>query len=66
MLRWAVRECGVDICDAVKMLSLTPASIIGADKTKGSIEKGKDADVLIIDDDLNVKKVITCGMDFEF
>lgn len=61
MLRWAVRECGVGMCDAVRMLSLTPASIIGADKTKGSIERGKDADVLIIDDDLNVKKVITGG-----
>lgn len=55
MLRWAVNDCGVSICDAVKMLSLTPANIVGLSAQKGSLEVGKDADIVIADKDLNVK-----------
>ncbi len=62
MLRWAVEKCGVSIADAVKMLSLTPARVIGADNKKGSIESGKDADILLIDRDLNINTVISSGI----
>lgn len=58
MLKWLVNKCKISICDAVKMLSLSPASIIGEDKKIGSIEKGKLADILLIDENLDVKKVI--------
>jgi N-acetylglucosamine-6-phosphate deacetylase len=43
------------------MASLTPASVINADKTKGSIEPDKDADILLLDDNLNIHSVYTGG-----
>lgn len=55
MLRWAVNDCGVSICDAAKMLSLTPAKIIGLSADKGSLEPGKDADIVFADKELNVE-----------
>ena len=60
MLRWAVNVCGVSISDASKMLSTTPAKIIGAE-TKGSISKGKDADIVLFDKNLNLKTIIVAG-----
>lgn len=36
------------------MASLTPAVIAGINGTKGSLEAGKDADIIVIDDDINV------------
>ena len=59
MLKYLAGRCGVGICDAVKMLSLTPARLVGAEGRKGSIEKGKDADIVIFDNDFNIKRVIT-------
>ena len=41
----------VHIC--VKMASLNPACALGVDKTKGSIEVGKDADLFLADDEFN-------------
>ena len=54
MLRWAVHDCGVSLCDASKLLSLSPARNAGLDKVKGSIELGKDADIIFVDSKLNV------------
>ncbi len=61
-LRWAVNECGVPLGDAFKLLSLNPARIARADKHKGSITVGKDADILLLDKELNIKKVLTKGI----
>ncbi len=55
------KEVGLPLYEAVRMASLTPATIIGANKYKGKIEKGFDADLLIFDDNLNISKVITNG-----
>jgi hypothetical protein len=38
--------------DAVKALTINPARLIGAEKRLGSIEKGKDADIIFLDGDL--------------
>lgn len=59
MLKWLCNTCGVNICDAVKMLSLSPASVIGEEKNIGSIENGKYADIILLDEKLDVKKVLT-------
>ncbi len=60
MLRWAHKTCGVDLPTAVKMLTRTPARIIGMDDKKGSISVGKDADLTFWDADLNVVKTLLC------
>ena len=45
---------GVPLIDAVRMMSLTPARILHIDKEKGSLEIGKDADIVIFDNQINI------------
>ncbi len=54
-------DCGFNICDVIKMVSHTSARIIGEDRTIGSIENGKKADLCIIDKDFNIKYTIIDG-----
>ena len=56
-----VKYLDVLICDAVRMASLTPAAAINMDNKKGSIEIGKDADLILFDDDINIKSVAIAG-----
>lgn len=55
------KTVGVPLYSAVRMASLTPAEVLGYSGTKGKIEKGYDADILLFDDDINIKSVITNG-----
>ena len=55
------KTVGVPLYEAVRMASLTPAEVISFDKQKGKIEKGYDADLVLFDDDINIKAVITNG-----
>lgn len=57
----AVREMGVPLEDAVRAATLTPACAIGIDGERGSLEAGKIADVVVLDQELNVKHVIVRG-----
>ncbi len=52
---------GFSLTDASVMLSKTPANYIGIGETKGSIEIGKDADILMVDKGLNVETVMLHG-----
>ncbi len=45
----------------VACASLHPAAALGIDSVKGSIEVGKDADIIITDGEFNVKKTIMGG-----
>lgn len=60
LLRTAV-GCGIPLWDAVRMASLTPASVIGVQNRKGSIEQGKDADLVFFDQLLHVRGVLRGG-----
>ena len=60
-VRHAVREMGVPLEDAVLAATLTPARAIGIDAERGSLEAGKVADMLVLDEDLNVKHVVLRG-----
>ena len=46
---------------AVKMASLTPAKLLGVDDRKGSIAIGKDADLLVFDENIEIEKVVVRG-----
>lgn len=61
-VRNGINQVGLSLVDAIKMSSLTPAKIIGVDGRKGSLEKGKDADITIFDNDINVTKTIGRGV----
>ncbi len=52
---------GVRLAEAVRMASLTPAWIAGWDGELGSIEVGKLADLVVLDRNLNVRRVYVGG-----
>ncbi|HWL22269.1 MAG TPA: N-acetylglucosamine-6-phosphate deacetylase [Ureibacillus sp.] len=52
---------GVTIQDIIKMTASNPAKQLGLFDRKGSIEPGKDADLLIIDDVSNIRYTICRG-----
>jgi N-acetylglucosamine-6-phosphate deacetylase len=60
-LRRAVQEVGVPMEDAVAAASTTPARAIGIGARTGSIEPGKAADLVVLDDDLEVVAVMAAG-----
>jgi N-acetylglucosamine-6-phosphate deacetylase len=47
-------DAGVSVADAVRMMSATPARMIGVGASKGSLMAGMDADIILFDDDINV------------
>lgn len=55
------KNTDVPLWECVNCASLNPAVAIGVDKYKGSIEPGKDADIIILDDEFNVLKTIIGG-----
>lgn len=61
LVRVMVQKANVPLHDAVRMMTLTPAEIIGLGDQKGSIEAGKDADLIVFDDNINVSGVMVEG-----
>ncbi len=55
-------ELGVSLPDAVRMLTLNPASLLGIEFKKGSLRAGADADLLLLDEGLHVTDVWTRGL----
>lgn len=51
----------IPLYECVNCASLNPASVLGVEKTKGSLETGKDADIIITDSEFNVEKTIIKG-----
>lgn len=56
-----IRLVNVKLEDAVRMASLNPARVIGLDRSKGSIEVGKDADLVVFDEDIKIEKTFVGG-----
>lgn len=52
---------GMSLAQVLPMLTMNPAKVIGADSKIGSIEPGKDADIVILDQALNVKATYVKG-----
>lgn len=57
LIRTMVEKAKLPLEDAIRMASETPARLMGVYNRVGSLQKGKDADVLIIDRKLNVRQV---------
>jgi N-acetylglucosamine-6-phosphate deacetylase len=55
-VRNAKEMLGLDIPDAVRMASGSPAAVLGLDDTKGKIAEGYDADLVLLDKNLNVQQ----------
>lgn len=63
-LRTAHVKYGLPLVDVSKMLSLTPARLMGCDNRIGSLELGKDADIVVMTPDFQVDAVFTKGHKF--
>lgn len=55
------RHTGLPMETVVSMASLNPARAIGVSDRKGSLETGKDADIVLADGDLTVHRTIIAG-----
>jgi N-acetylglucosamine-6-phosphate deacetylase len=53
---------GISLSDAVRMLTLNPASLLGIEFKKGSLRVGADADILLLDEGLHLGGVWTRGV----
>ena len=52
---------GCSLQEAVNSISLNPARLLGIDHRKGSIEPGKDADLVVMNSDFSVQMTIIGG-----
>ncbi|MFF7314827.1 N-acetylglucosamine-6-phosphate deacetylase [Streptomyces sp. NPDC008137] len=57
----AVTIDGLSVRDAVQALSATPARLLGMSDRIGSLEPGKDADLVLLDSDFELKGVMRRG-----
>jgi N-acetylglucosamine-6-phosphate deacetylase len=60
LVRNMIRMAGATLVDAVKMATATPARIMGFDD-RGRLEEGLRADLVLFDDDINVRRTIIGG-----
>lgn len=61
LIRTLVKQAGIPLTDAIRMASETPARIMGILDKKGTLEEGKDADIIIFDADINIQATLVEG-----
>ncbi len=57
----AVTIDGLSVAETVRALSATPARLLGIADRVGSLEAGKDADLVVLDDDFRLRGVMRRG-----
>ena len=60
-VRNVLAHTSLAVNEVFKMASLNPATAIHVSDRLGSLEAGKDADIIIVDDEINVKRTIKKG-----
>ena len=63
MIRTFQQLTGRPLWEVIRMASLTPARIAGQERELGSLERGKCADVVVLDRDLGVRRVFVDGVE---
>lgn len=61
LVRTMVQMADIPLIEAVRMISKTPATIMGIENSKGTLTEGKDADVVIFDENINIKITMVNG-----
>jgi N-acetylglucosamine-6-phosphate deacetylase len=61
MVRTMHKMAHIPLLDVIQMASLTPATIMGVEKQTGSLVAGKDADIVLFDDDINISTTMVQG-----
>ena len=52
---------GIPLADAVRMLTLNPATLLGIEFKKGALRTGADADIVLLDEELQLANVWVRG-----
>ena len=60
-VRNGLARVGLNLGDTVRMATLTPATIVNVADRKGSLAAGKDADIVIMDANVNVQLTVARG-----
>ena len=61
LVRNMYHHADVSLIDAVKMATATPAKITGFDGRKGIVAPGHDADLLLFDENIDIKMCMVMG-----
>jgi N-acetylglucosamine-6-phosphate deacetylase len=61
LVRNMITLAEVPLFDAVKMMTATPATIMGIQEKKGSLAAGKDADLIILDENIIIHGTMVMG-----
>lgn len=61
MVHNVIQTLGLSVEQAVRLVTLSPARILGIEDRTGTIEPGKDADLVIFDDQIQVQATIVGG-----
>ncbi len=63
LVRVMIKEAGVSLFDAVRMMTQNPANLLGIGRRTGSIATGKAADLVIFDEGIRVRRVYVSGVE---
>ena len=58
------KDAEIPLTDCIKMITKNPANVMGV-CDRGEIKEGKYADIVIFDDDINIKKVFIEGKELK-
>jgi len=61
MVRNVIEMLELSVEQAVQLVTSNPAHVLGIEARKGTIERGKDADLVILDDQIRVRMTIIGG-----
>jgi len=61
LVRTMIRLTGCSLPDAVRMITATPARILGLQDRIGALRPGMDADIVLFDDDIHVSETLIQG-----
>jgi N-acetylglucosamine-6-phosphate deacetylase len=61
LVRTVVTMADIPLTEAIRMITSTPARILGVNDKKGSLASGKDADIVIFDKDIRIETTIVKG-----
>lgn len=61
LVRNMINLAGIPLIEAIQMITATPAAIMGVSDKKGSLIPGKDADIVIFDNNINIHHTVIGG-----
>lgn len=65
LIKTAVEQVDIPLADVSRMVSENPARLLGVYDRKGSLAKGKDADIIILDKNHDLTHVFSMGREIE-